>query len=226
MKNILLISFVLSVFTGLAQIEPTKSEALMNIKVVNYSHEPRKGEVVILESIKTKKEYRAVTDVNGTCNILVPKGATYNVVYKNFSDTVNYSEIEIPMDEDFVTYDLTLQYEAPKTYTLRNVLFDSGQATLKASSYPALNDLVEVLKLKNTMQIEIAGHTDDVGNAQLNMKLSQARANKVKDYLVKKGIQAARITAKGYGDTKPVADNWSEEGRQKNRRTEVIIIKE
>jgi len=89
-----------------------------------------------------------------------------------------------------------------------------------------LNDLVEVMKLKPAMVIEIGGHTDNTGSKEINLKLSQGRADAVRNYLIQKGIPATRVTAKGYGDTQPVADNSTDEGRTKNRRTEVTVIKE
>jgi OmpA-OmpF porin, OOP family len=111
-------------------------------------------------------------------------------------------------------------------FQLNNVYFDTGKATLKPSSYAELNDLVEYMKLKPSVKIEVAGHTDDVGDDAANMKLSQDRAQAVKAYLMKKGIAADRIVAKGYGETRPVATNETPEGRQKNRRTEVTILSE
>jgi outer membrane protein OmpA-like peptidoglycan-associated protein len=82
------------------------------------------------------------------------------------------------------------------------------------------------MTLKKTLTIEIAGHTDDVGEPEANQKLSEDRANSVKQYLEKKGIAPERLTAKGYGDTQPVADNATASGKQKNRRTEVRIVAE
>jgi outer membrane protein OmpA-like peptidoglycan-associated protein len=76
------------------------------------------------------------------------------------------------------------------------------------------------------MVVEISGHTDNVGNPADNMILSQDRANTVRNYLIKKGVESNRVTAVGFGDTKPVADNITSQGRQMNRRTEVKIIKE
>ncbi len=82
------------------------------------------------------------------------------------------------------------------------------------------------MKLKPSLVIEISGHTDNTGTTEINMKLSQDRADAVRNYLIRKGISAERVTAKGYGDTEPVADNSTDEGKAKNRRTEVRIIKE
>ena len=87
-------------------------------------------------------------------------------------------------------------------------------------------DLVEVMKLKKTLVIEIAGHTDNVGSLESNQTLSANRAKSVRNYLIGKGISSSRVTAKGYGETEPVANNMTDEGRQKNRRTEVRIISE
>jgi outer membrane protein OmpA-like peptidoglycan-associated protein len=85
---------------------------------------------------------------------------------------------------------------------------------------------VEVMTLKPNYVIEIGGHTDNVGKDESNITLSQNRANAIKQYLVKKGINADRIIAKGYGESQPIATNDTDEGRQKNRRTEIKIIKE
>ncbi len=139
---------------------------------------------------------------------------------------MDYDKIEIPDTNLLMTMNLTIQIEPPKTYTLKNVLFDTGKSTLKLSSYEALNDLYEVMKLKETLVVEIAGHTDSTASAETNQKLSENRAQTVRNYLIKKGIREDRITAVGYGETQPVADNGTEEGRQKNRRTEVRIIRE
>ena len=79
---------------------------------------------------------------------------------------------------------------------------------------------------KKTMVIEIAGHTDNVGQPEANKKLSQDRADAVRNYLIKKGVKALNVQAKGYGDSQPIATNNSDAGKQKNRRTEVRIIKE
>ena len=80
------------------------------------------------------------------------------------------------------------------------------------------------MKWKENEKIEIAGHTDNVGNDADNLKLSQQRADAIRQYLIKKGIQPPRVIAKGYGASQPVADNSTDEGRRRNRRTEVKIL--
>jgi OOP family OmpA-OmpF porin len=133
--------------------------------------------------------------------------------------------MEVPADKE-ATYEVGIKIDPPKDFVLENVYFESGKSSLKPNSFKALNDLVEILKIKNTMVVEIQGHTDNVGKDEENMKLSQDRADEVRKYLISKGIEAARVTSKGYGPTMPVADNANDAGKAKNRRTSLKVIKE
>lgn len=109
---------------------------------------------------------------------------------------------------------------------LKNIFYETGSKELNSSSEVELDKLVQLLKDNPTLRIQINGHTDAVGKAADNLALSNARAQAVVDYLVKKGIQAARLKFKGFGATQPIADNNTEEGRAKNRRTEVKVTSE
>ncbi len=102
----------------------------------------------------------------------------------------------------------------------RNIQFDLNKATLRDESYPILDEVVDYMKANPDVKMEIQGHTCNLGTAAYNLKLSDKRANTVRDYLVGKGIAADRLTAKGYGLTTPVAPNDKEENRAKNRRVE------
>ncbi|HEY3403309.1 MAG TPA: OmpA family protein [Ohtaekwangia sp.] len=115
--------------------------------------------------------------------------------------------------------------EIGTTVNLKNVLFEQGKTFLLPDSYPELDMVVSFLKRNEHVKIELAGHTDNRGIPAQNIKLSQARVDKVKDYLVEKGIEKKRITGKGYGASKPIASNDSEETRQLNRRVEFVIRK-
>jgi outer membrane protein OmpA-like peptidoglycan-associated protein len=106
---------------------------------------------------------------------------------------------------------------------LKGIQFDTGKDIIKPSSYPILDQIAQVLKENPTYLIEIQGHTDNVGNPQKNMELSEKRAIAVKKYLVSKGVEESRMTAKGYGDTMPVASNKTAAGRALNRRVEFIV---
>jgi outer membrane protein OmpA-like peptidoglycan-associated protein len=115
--------------------------------------------------------------------------------------------------------------EVGTTVRLKNVLFMQSKPELLPDSYPEHNEVVEFMKTNPYVEIELAGHTDNRGSFRQLMSLSQQRVNKVKGYLVSKGISANRIAGKGYGGSKPIASNETEESRILNRRVEFIIKK-
>lgn len=110
--------------------------------------------------------------------------------------------------------------------TLGDVLFASGSAELELSGYDKLNRLVEFLNQYPDRDVIIQGHTDTVGSAELNMRLSQQRADSVRSHLARRGIDTVRLSARGMGQGQPVATNDTEAGRQQNRRVEIIIENE
>jgi len=114
---------------------------------------------------------------------------------------------------------------APKILTLEGVNFDNNEAILRLDAYPALDRAAASLKEWGDVKVEVAGHTDDRSTDEYNLELSQRRAEAVRAYLIGKGISADRLTAKGYGESKPIADNDTEEGRFKNRRVELSPVK-
>ena len=125
----------------------------------------------------------------------------------------------------------TLKPISREPILLEHVLYDFGSANLKESSRRALDTTLYRLMLREPgLKIEIAAHTDSVGSAEDNLTLSQARAESVVNYLIRRGIKATQLEAKGYGEEKPVAPNSlpngkdNPEGRALNRRTEFRII--
>jgi OOP family OmpA-OmpF porin len=100
--------------------------------------------------------------------------------------------------------------------------FDSGKSTIKPESRPIINQIVEMMKANPGLKIGVEGHTDNVGNPKSNKTLSDERAKSVVAAIVAQGIDAKRLSAAGYGQDKPVADNKTEEGRAKNRRVELV----
>lgn len=105
---------------------------------------------------------------------------------------------------------------------LHGILFDTGKDSLKPESASQLDEIVTLLKENGSLKLSVEGHTDNVGNAKSNQSLSDNRALSVKKYLTGKGIEAGRLDARGWGDTKPVGDNRTEEGRRQNRRVELV----
>jgi outer membrane protein OmpA-like peptidoglycan-associated protein len=99
------------------------------------------------------------------------------------------------------------------------VYFDTGQAVIK--DVDGMNEALSVLKADPRLTVEVRGHTDSTASADYNQKLSEARANAVRDYFISRGIQPERIKAKGFGETRPTASNETLEGRALNRRVEL-----
>lgn len=108
--------------------------------------------------------------------------------------------------------------------TLDNVAFEQSSYTLLPGSYPELNQLADALKRGPTLRIEVSGHTDNVGDPRLNQSLSEYRAKVVVAYLIRQGIAESRIDTRGYGGSRPLADNNSEANRTRNRRVEITVI--
>ncbi|HXK17852.1 MAG TPA: OmpA family protein [Polyangiaceae bacterium] len=107
---------------------------------------------------------------------------------------------------------------------IKGIQFDFGKATIRKESSKVLDDAIKVLKQYEELRIMVSGHTDNVGEAQKNIELSQERANSVKEYMVGKGIATARIETRGAGPNEPVADNATDKGRQENRRIEFKLL--
>jgi OOP family OmpA-OmpF porin len=107
----------------------------------------------------------------------------------------------------------------------QTVYFDTNKATIKKVSFALLNEVAQALKDNPKIEVEVQGHTDSQGNDNFNMKLSQNRANSVRAYLMKQGVDASRMTAMGYGENVMIADNRTAAGRAQNRRVEFIITK-
>lgn len=134
----------------------------------------------------------------------------------NLADTADFKEVEINI--------LLNKAQVGTSIILKNIFFDYNKSTLQAASHAELDRLVEILVKQKELQIEIGGHTDNVGSIEYNKKLSTDRAKAVFEYLTSHGISDLRITYKGYGFEKPIATNDNEEGRQQNRRVEFKIV--
>jgi outer membrane protein OmpA-like peptidoglycan-associated protein len=124
-------------------------------------------------------------------------------------------------DAGAATKDLGADLKKECHVALYGVLFDFNKSTLQAASDPVLQQILSLLTKDTTLQLEIQGHTDNVGNDAYNQTLSEARAHAVVTWLTQHNIAAARLSSKGYGKTRPVADNTTDVGRAKNRRVEI-----
>ena len=169
---------------------------------------------------------RLQTDETGFYFITLPIG-------KNYTFTVNrkgylfYSDVyKLDGKTPDSTYTKNIQLQPitlNSTVALKNIQFELNSYQIQPVSLTELDKLLQLMTDNATIHIQISGHTDNIGNDADNLKLSENRAKAVADYLVSKGIDASRLTWKGYGKTKPVADNGTDEGRARNRRTEFTV---
>ena len=158
--------------------------------------------------------------------ITLPSGKNYGIAVKADKYLFHSENFDIPTGaaDNLVNKTIELNNIAVGSkIELRNIFFDLGKSTLRPESNTELDRLVKLMKDAPGLKIELSGHTDNTGSATINQSLSQARAEAVVNYLISKGVAANRMTAKGYGSSKPIADNKTEEGRQQNRRTEFEI---
>ena len=121
--------------------------------------------------------------------------------------------------------EVTEQVQATLNEYAKTILFDTGKSTIKAQSAAVLGDIIAILKEYPTAKFTVEGHTDSVGSDTLNQRLSDSRANSVKEYLVTNGIDAFRLSALGYGETRPIDSNKTRAGRANNRRVEINLAK-
>ncbi|MDH4473495.1 MAG: OmpA family protein [Fluviicola sp.] len=205
----------------------SQSTAPLDVKVLSESGKPYVGDKIYFVGQTSKTSFSGVTNSAGKFHIELPPGDVYDIRIMSIGDELEYNTLEIPAlkeGERYEMMELEIMYEAAKNYTLDNLQFDTGKSTLKSVSFPILDNIAELLLLKPTMKIEIAGHTDSDGDDAANLILSQQRADAVKQYLIKKGIATNRMTAQGYGESRPTADNATTAGKQQNRRTEIRIL--
>lgn len=200
---------------------PTESLALINVFATNKNKQPLIDEKISFINNETSEEYFNYTDENGKFSILVPKGEYQFVVSTLGKDTV-LRTFDIPKDNELRVIDYNYFF-LPRTINLDRVYFDTNKSIIRPESFEMLNELAEYLRSKSFTYIEIAGHTDNEGDDESNLTLSQNRANAIRNYLIEKGIDSKRLKPIGYGESKPIATNETAEGRQKNRRTEVYI---
>lgn len=203
---------------------------LVRGKVLNAKTREPVEAAISYRELKTNEEMgAAVSNPNtGEYQIVLPYGKAYSFI----ADKKGFFAVNDNLDATGITEyaeierDLYLTpIEVGTVVRLNNIFFDFNKATLKEESFPELDRVIAFLKDNKNMQIEINGHTDNVGGDDYNLKLSDDRSKSVYDYLMSKGIDGARLKYKGYGETKPVSTNDTEEGKAMNRRVEFVILK-
>jgi outer membrane protein OmpA-like peptidoglycan-associated protein len=139
----------------------------------------------------------------------------------------SYDSVQVQSDEitPIVKNIFLTPLEVGLTVRLKNIYFDFDKTTLKSESFVELNKVVDFLLKNPKVSIQISGHTDSKGSDTYNLNLSQGRSQSVVDYLVSQGIENSRLVAQGYGESKPIDTNDTEEGRANNRRVEFTVLK-
>jgi len=164
----------------------------------------------------------------GSFEIEVPKKGFTDLIVSSSGYT--FETITLPDEkaiDDLSTEPLEISLARAETgqmLTVGSIHYRIGSANLEPNSIPTLQNLLQMMQENPSIRITIAGHTDSTGDSAFNKKLSKMRANSVADWLIKNGISSTRLTTVGFGDTTPVASNDTEEGRRKNRRTEITIL--
>lgn len=213
-----------------SKIKATETEAAMKFLVVDQNKGPVKGIVISMTAPDGKKYYTGETDGTGYAEVLVPNGQKYDLVYLSLGRQDVTTAVTVNNDKK-QNIKLTLRYKnkdpdatpgrkGPAGFVLKGITFDTAKATIRPESISRLDGVLEFLTYKRSARIQIQGHTDNIGKPQANKLLSEHRAQAVRDYLIKNGIDKSRVEAVGFGDEQPIATNDTEEGRQKNRRIE------
>jgi outer membrane protein OmpA-like peptidoglycan-associated protein len=190
---------------------------------------PLSGRVEVTSRLPGGSLKRTSTEFSsGFFEIEVPRKGETDIIVS--AEGYTFQTITLPNEK--AIDDLSLQpieleltrVEKGGKLSIESIYFKTGSANIEPASIPVLQQLYQMMTENPEIRIEIEGHTDSTGTSVFNMKLSQQRAMAVADWLIRNGISSTRITTHGYGDTRPVADNSTEEGRRKNRRTEILII--
>jgi OmpA-OmpF porin, OOP family len=214
--------------TGTVQNASTPKDAPVNVTMTDFKNNVLNNEIVVFKSKANGKEYQGLTDDAGKFSIRLPSADTYEIFILGFKDSASYNFLEIPALKGNAYYKdpfvVDVQHLPAKSFILEDCNFETGKTNLQESSFAVLDELVAYLNRKDDERIELGGHTDNVGKPAKNVILSQGRANTVRAYLLTKGIDPARVTAKGYGMSKPIASNKTAAGKAQNRRTEVKIL--
>ncbi len=210
-------------------IKPDPVVLLLGHTLNAKTKEPVKAEI-FFEDLSTQKEIgEAISDPkSGSYRIALTKGKNYGIraeakgylsVNENLelASIIKYTELEKDL--------FLMPIEVGESILLNNIFFEQGKPILKSQSYPELDRLVQIMIDNPSIQIDLSGHTDNVGNKDALIKLSDSRVLAVKSYLENKGIRKGRITGAGYGASRPIAANDTPENRERNRRVEFKITK-
>ena len=226
MKKLLLILLFLPFFTFAQDLAPRLGVTLVNFTLVNDFDMPYPNtEIKLVQYDNTY--YSTITNTEGKSSILLNQGNSFRIICVVNGIEYEFDDpLEINKKEELFTLNMSLKLELySEIIELSNVYFLSGKYEIQEISKSELDKIAQDL-LSNNLVIEIAGHTDNVGNKHDNQVLSERRALSIKSYFVSKGISKDRFICVGYGDVQPVTSNINSEDRAKNRRIEMRVLRQ
>ena len=197
-------------------------------RIVDESKNPIKAQIEVIDNITNQAVEKSQSDSEGRFKITSALNKNYDITFNKSGFLFQSVSIVIPDSGGFEKNlgDVTLQkVEVGKKIVLNNIFFDSNESTLRKESFTELERAVKLMNDMGSLQMEISGHTDNIGSEKSNKQLSELRAKAVKDFLISKGCDKDRLKYKGYGSVQPISNNNSERGRQLNRRTEFKVLK-
>ena len=207
--------------------QPTKTTYMKGKVYDGVTKDPLEAKFVLIDLATGKEAAVSISNKgNGEFLVALPTNKDYmlNVSKDGYLFySKNFSLKEMPNNKPYVIDVPLFKPDLNIDVRLDNVFFETNKFDLLPESRSELNNLADFLKKNPTIKIELQGHTDNVGKPKDNLVLSDNRAKAVYQYLIDNGIAKERMTYKGYGDTKPMSDNSTPEGRQKNRRTQFVI---
>lgn len=203
-------------------LAPNKTHAVLNITYVNEDDVPHANKKLVFVGQKKGKKISVTTDSYGEVSFMIPREDSYTILCESLTGPFECGETPY-VSRTASTGGVTVVFDDTRA-ELTGVTFKAGSAELVPSSLATLNSAIAGLKRNAKAKVEIEGHTSSEGSDELNQRLSEERANSVMEYMVKKGISQERVTAVGYGSSRPKADNSSESGRKANRRIEIRVI--
>jgi len=201
------------------EVKNESGEAVKDAKVeIKYA---QSKEITEIEIDKDDGKYAAVINLSKAEDVILNVSGENVAFNSRIISRKEDTEAPVVMKLDMKTEEIA----ANKPFVINDIFYTTNSADFDEASGLILNEFADYLKVHPSLYIEIRGHTDDVGADETNLALSMDRAFEVKGYLESKGVEGKRITAKGMGETMPVADNATPEGRARNRRTEFVIKK-
>ena len=223
MKKYIFLILLLSSF--LIKGQETNSKTKTNITLKNEFGIAYPNAKIIFSSYDTS--FIVTTDKHGQATFNLTKGIDFTVSCYVNEEKYEFEEIiYIEKNKNITEANIDLQFDLYKSiFEIKNLNFETGKYEIQKKYFKELENLILLLNEQSEINIEIAGHTDSVGNEKENQILSENRAISVKSYLVKNSIKSNRIICIGYGEKQPLESNNTEKGRLKNRRIEIRILK-